>query len=158
MTGREAAGEPAGPAWPALCEITVTELVPGWQATLDGLQELDGAGGSEPAGYYSLSQGGGAGMHLVAAGPRITAAVLGLGESGVLTGIAPRITVPAGFVMQWDDAGHPRDPMLTLSGAPGSAGKTLHASPGSHFEVPDSGIGGSIRFFARHLGSQGAAI
>ena len=28
MTEREAAGEPAGPAWPALCEVIVTEIVP----------------------------------------------------------------------------------------------------------------------------------
>ena len=48
--------------------------------------------------------------------------------------------------------------MLTLFGAPGSAEKTLHASPGSHFEVPDFEVGSSVRFFARHLGSQGAAI
>ena len=112
----------------------------------------------QPAGYYGLSQGGGVGMHLVAAGPRITAAVLGLGESDVLISIAPRITIPVEFVMQWDDAGHPRDSMLTLFDALGSAEKTLHANPGSHFEVPDFEIDSSIRFFARHLGSQGAAI
>jgi dienelactone hydrolase len=155
---REAAGEPAGPAWPALCEVIVTEIVPDWQATLDALQKLDCAGDSQPVGYYGLSQGGGVGVHLVAAGPRITAAVLGLGESGVLISIAPRITIPVEFVMQWDDAGHPRDSMLTLFGALGSAEKTLHASPGSHFEVPDFEVDSSVRFFARHLGSQGAAI
>jgi hypothetical protein len=158
MTGREAAGEPAGPAWPALCEVMVTELVPGWQAALDGLRKLGCAGGGRPAGYCGLSRGGGAGMHLAAAGPRITAAVPGPGGSGVLAGIAPRITIPAGFVMQRDGAGHPRDSVLALSGAPGSAGKTLHASPGSHFEVPGFGTGSPVRFFARHLGSQGAAI
>jgi hypothetical protein len=65
---------------------------------------------------------------------------------------------PVEFVMQWDDAGHPRDSMLTLFDALGSAEKTLHASPGSHFEVPDFEIGSSVRFFARHLGRQGAAI
>src|ERR1700689_1073492 len=97
-------------------------------------------------------------MHLVAAEPRITAAVLGLDESDVLIGIAPRITIPVEFVMQWDDAGYPRDSMVTLSGALGSTEKTLHASPGSHFEVPDFEIGSSIRFFARPPGSQGAAI
>ena len=158
MTEREAAGEAAGPAWPALCEVMVTEVVPDWQATLDALQKLDRVGDGQPVGYYGLSQGGGAGMHLVAAGPRITAAVLGLGESGVLISIAPRITIPVEFVMQQDDAGHPRDSVLTLFGALGSAEKTLHASPGSHFEVPDFEIGSSVRFFARHLGSQGAAI
>jgi hypothetical protein len=55
----------------------------------------------QPAGrYYGLSHGGGVGMHLVAAEPRITAAVLGLDESNVLIGIAPRITIPVEFVMQ----------------------------------------------------------
>ena len=158
MTERVAAGEPAGPAWPALCEVMVTEVVADWQAALGALQKLDCVGGSQPVGYYGLSRGGGVGMHLVAAGSRITAAVLGLGESGVLISIAPRITIPVEFVMQWDDAGHPRDSMLTLFGALGSAEKTLHASPGSHFEVPDFEVGSSVRFFARHLGSQGAAI
>jgi len=135
-----------------------TELVPDWQATLDGLQKLGCVRDSQPVGYYGLSRGGGAGMHLVAVEPRVTAAVLGLDESGVLISIAPRITIPVEFVMQWDDAGHRRDPMLTLFDALGSAEKTLHASPGRHFEVPDFEIGSSIRFFARHLGSQGAAI
>ena len=158
MTEREAAGEPAGPAWPALCEVIVTEIVPDWQATLDALQKLDCVGDSQPVGYYGLSQGGGVGVHLVAAEPRITAAVLGLDESDVLISIAPRITIPVEFVLQWDDAGHPRDSMLTLFDALGSTEKTLPANPGSHFEVPDFEIDSSIRFFARHLGSQGAAI
>jgi hypothetical protein len=48
--------------------------------------------------------------------------------------------------------------MLTPLDALGSTEKTPHANPGSHFEVPDLEIGSSIRFFARHLGSQGAAI
>ena len=48
--------------------------------------------------------------------------------------------------------------IMTLFDALGSTEKTLHANPGSHFEVPDFEIDSSIRFFARHLGSQGAAI
>jgi hypothetical protein len=94
---------------------------------------IDAPGAGDRPGYPEIKRLArrGVGVHLVAVGPRITAAVLGLGESGVLISIAPRITIPVGFVMQWDDAGHPRDSMLTLSGALGSAGKTLHASPGS---------------------------
>jgi dienelactone hydrolase len=71
-------------------EVIVTEIVPDWQATLDALQKLDCVGDSQPVGCYGLSQGGGVVMHLVAAEPRITAAVLGLDESDVLISIAPR--------------------------------------------------------------------
>jgi hypothetical protein len=38
-------------------------------ATLDGFQELDCAGDSQPVGYYGLSEGGWVGMHLVPVGP-----------------------------------------------------------------------------------------
>jgi predicted dienelactone hydrolase len=41
IQGRLAAGEPAGPAWPALSETVAAQLIPDWQATLDALQELD---------------------------------------------------------------------------------------------------------------------
>jgi hypothetical protein len=60
--------------------------------------------------------------------------------------------------MQGDDAGRPRDSTLTLFVALGPAEKSLRANPGSHFEVRDFEIGGSIRFFARHLGTRGAAM
>jgi hypothetical protein len=97
------------------------------------------------------------GIRLVAAEPRITAAVLGLIGSDWLTGIAARITIPVEFVLQWDDEGHPRDSVMKLFDALGSAEKTLHANPGAHREVPSFEIDSSIRFFARHLGSPGAA-
>jgi dienelactone hydrolase len=148
-----AAGKPAGPAWPALCEIVATQLIPDWQATLDALQQLDSVGDSQPVGYYGLSQGGEMGIRLVAAEPRITAAVLGLTESDRLLGIAPSITIPVEFVMQWDDEGHPRDSVLRLFDALGSAEKTLHVNPGAHREVPSFEIDSSIQFFARHLGT-----
>ncbi len=43
------------------------------------------------------------GIRLVAAEPRITAAVLGLIGSGWLTEIAARITIPVEFVLQRDE-------------------------------------------------------
>jgi len=150
---RQAAGEPAGPAWPALLEIVASQLIPDWQATLDALQQLDSVGDSRPVGYYGLSQGGQMGMRLVAAEPRITAAVLGLTGGDWLTEFAARITIPVEFVMQWDDEGHPRDSVLKLFDALGSAEKTLHANPGAHREVPSFEIDSSARFFARHLGT-----
>jgi dienelactone hydrolase len=98
---RLAAGEPVGPAWPALSDAVAAQLIPDWQATLDALQELDSVGDGRPVGYYGLSQGGEMGMRLIAAESRITAAVLGLIGSDWLTGIAARITIPVEFVLQW---------------------------------------------------------
>jgi dienelactone hydrolase len=154
---REAAGEPAGPAWPAFCETVAARLIPDWQATLDALQQLTCVGDSQPVGYYGLSLGGQMGMRLVAAEPRITAAVLGLTESDWLTSMAARVTIPVEFVMQWDDEGHPRDSVMKLFDALGSAEKTLHANPGSHFSVLSFEIDSSVRFFARHLGTMSSS-
>ena len=154
---RQAAGEPAGPEYPACCELVASQLIPDWQATLDALQQLDCVGDSQPVGYYGLSQGGEMGIRLVAADPRITATVLGLIGNDWLTPIAARITIPVEFVLQWDDEGHPRDSAIKLFDALGSAEKTLHANPGSHFQVPSFEIDSSVRFFTRHLGSPGTA-
>jgi dienelactone hydrolase len=150
---REAAGEPFGPAWPALNETVAAQLIPDWRTTLDALQELDSVGDSRPVGYYGLSQAGEMGIRLVAAEPRITAAVLGLVGSEWLIDTAARITIPIEFVLQWDDEGNPRDSVMKLFDALGSAEKTLHANPGSHFHVPSFEIDSSLRFFARHLGA-----
>ena len=157
IQARKAAGEPVGPAWPTLCETVASQLIPDWQATLDALQELESVGDSHPVGYYGLSQGGEMGMRLVATEPRIAAAVLGLIGSDWLIGIAARITIPVEFVLQWDDEGHPRESVMRLFDALGSAEKTLHANPGAHVEVPSFEIDSSVRFFARHLNSPGAA-
>ena len=154
---RQAAGEPVGPEYRACCELVASQLIPDWHATLDALQRLDCVGDSQPVGFYGLSQGGEMGIRLIAAEPRITAAVLGLIGNDWLTPIAARITIPVEFVMQWDDEGHPRDSVMKLFDALGSAEKTLHANPGSHFRVPSFEIDSSVRFFARHLGSPGTA-
>jgi hypothetical protein len=121
--------------------------------TLDALQQLGSVGDSRPVGYYGLSQGGEMGIRLVAAEPRIKAAVLGLVGSDWLTEIAAQITTPVEFVLQWDDEGHPRESVMKLFDALGSAEKTLHANPGGHQEVPSFEIDSSVRFFARHLGA-----
>lgn len=128
------------------------ELIPDWQTTLDALQQLGSVGDDRPIGYYGLSQGGEMGIRLVAAEPRITAAVLGLVGSEWLIGTAAKITVPVEFLLQWDDESNPRDAVMRLYDALGSAEKTLHANPGGHFRVPPFEIDSSIRFFARHLG------
>lgn len=157
IQGQEAAGEPRGPAWPELCDVVASQLVPDWQTALDALRALDSVGEGQPVGYYGLSQGGEMGIRLVAAEPRITAAVLGLTGSEWLVDAARRITVPVEFVLQWDDEGNPRDCVMKLFDALGSTEKTLHANPGSHFRVPSFEIDSSVRFFARHLGTSGSS-
>lgn len=154
---RLAAGEPAGPEWPALFEVVASQLIPDWQTTLDALQKLDYVGDSQPVGYYGLSAAGEAGIRLVAAEPRIKAAVLGLIACDWLTDTAARITVPVEYVLQWDDEGQPRDSVMKLFDELASAEKTLHANPGGHFGIPSFEIDSSIRFFARHLGRPGTA-
>jgi uncharacterized lipoprotein YbaY len=62
--------------------------------------------------------------------------VLGLGGSPALAEIATRITVPVEFLIQWDDERVPRAHSLALFDALASPGKTLHANPGRHGEIP----------------------
>ena len=124
-------------------------VVPEWRATLDALSKLENVGAG-PVGYRGVSMGSGIGIPLVAAEPRITAAVFGLvGEA--LAAIAAQITVPVEFVLQWDDELVPRDSGLALFDAFASADKTLHANPGLHGQTPEFEVDSEIRFFARHL-------
>ncbi|NNC13603.1 alpha/beta fold hydrolase [Planctomonas sp. JC2975] len=136
----------------AMYETVVAELIPDWQKTLDALQQTEFVDRSRPIGYYGLSQGGELGIRLVADEPRIGAAVLGLVGSEWLLEPASRITVPVEYLLQWNDDGNPRDDVMRLFGALGSAEKTLHANPGSHFGIPMFEIDSAVRFFARHLG------
>ncbi|HEY7594234.1 MAG TPA: alpha/beta hydrolase [Actinophytocola sp.] len=120
--------------------------VPEWQAVLDALA-------AGPAGYYGLSLGTAIGIPLLAAEPRITAAVLGLAGHAGLAGTAKRITVPVEFQLQWDDELIPREESLALFDAFASADKTLHANPGGHVAVPAFELESAGRFFTRHLGA-----
>jgi dienelactone hydrolase len=133
--------------------VVVAKLaVPEWQATLDALTGLDWIGAAGPVGYWGVSLGTAIGVPLVAAEPRIGAAVLGLMGAATLAEPAARITVPVEFHLQWDDELVPRDDGLALFDAIGSAEKTLHANPGTHGQVPMFEVDSSIAFFARHLG------
>jgi dienelactone hydrolase len=126
-----------------------------WQVTLDALQELDIIGTAGPVGYWGLSMGTAIGVPLVAAEPRITAAVLGLGglqpENEALGKAAEAIKIPVEFVLQWDDEVVARDTGFTLFGALGTRDKTLHVNPGRHVEVPHAERDSWERFFTRHL-------
>jgi pimeloyl-ACP methyl ester carboxylesterase len=120
-----------------------------WRAVLDALA---GSGlGIGPVGFWGVSMGCATGIPLIAAEPRITAAVLGLAGADGLAPLAARITVPVEFAAQWDDEFIPRDSALALFDAFGSTEKTLHANRGGHLGLPRFEIDSAVRFFARHL-------
>ena len=147
---KHAPGPALGDVFAQRAVVAAELAIPEWQAAIDALTALDWIG-SGPAGYWGVSLGSSIGIPLVAAEPRITAAVVGLMGHETLAESAARVTVPVEFHLQWDDELVPRDSGLALFDAFGSAQKTLHANPGRHGEVPLFEIDSSERFFARHL-------
>ncbi|WP_243738072.1 hypothetical protein [Cellulomonas shaoxiangyii] len=103
-----------------------------------------------PVGYAGWAA---LGVRLAAAEPRIAAAGLFAG------GYVPRaqheearhVTAPLLLLLQWDDAGHPRQRALDLFDAFGSTEKTLHANRGGHLDTPRFELEDTCRFFDRHL-------
>ena len=154
---RMAAGEPIGPQIARDNTERSARAVPEWRATLDALQELDCVGAGGPVGFWGVSLGSAIGVPLVAAEPRITAAVFGLVGHETLAEAAARVTVPVQFLLQWDDELVPRDWGLALFDAFASREKTLHANPGRHAGVPAFELESSERFFTRHLVEGGAS-
>ncbi|MFF4196827.1 alpha/beta hydrolase [Nonomuraea sp. NPDC001831] len=140
----------AGDPTPLLAELhtlLAARTVPEWRSVLDAL------GDHGPVGYWGVSLGCALGIPLVAAEPRIGAAVLGLsGTSLASAQAAAAITVPVRFLLQWDDERVPRAEALALFDALASAEKTLHANPGGHADVPDFEIDSALRFLAGRLG------
>jgi dienelactone hydrolase len=131
--------------------LLAEQAVAEWHSVLGSVAGLEDISDG-PVGYLGMSLGCGLGVPLVAAEPRIRAAVLGLSGALGLAGAAARITVPVQFVMQWDDERVPRQEALALFDAFASAEKTLHANPGRHGDVPSFETESSLSFFARHLG------
>ncbi|WP_327087391.1 alpha/beta hydrolase [Nonomuraea sp. NBC_01738] len=159
---RVVAGLPAEEQVNRFHTALAARAVPEWRATLDAVRGEAGVGG--PVGYWGLSMGCAIGVPLVAAEPRIAAAVLGLAGSQPPSGeenlaaIAARISVPVEFLLQWDDSMVPRDSALALFEALGSREKTLHANPGGHMEVPAHELDSAERFFTRHLTGGGTRV
>ncbi|WP_433202545.1 alpha/beta hydrolase [Dactylosporangium sp. CS-047395] len=127
--------------------------VPEWRAVLDALQRLPEIGESAPIGYGGgITLGTAIGIPLVAAEPRIKAAIFGAGfvVSAPLLAAARLVTVPVQFLLPWDDEHVDRASALALFDAFGSPEKTLHANPGDHRTIRWHGI--DDQFLARHLG------
>ncbi|MCL2583144.1 MAG: dienelactone hydrolase family protein [Streptosporangiales bacterium] len=150
MRAGMAAGENPGVLVAGMHGYLAAQAVADWQAVLTAVQRL-GQVGAGPVGYCGMSMGCGLGIPLIAAEPRIHAAVLGLLGLHGLAQDAARITVPVQFLLQWDDQMVQRDQGLALFDALASSQKTLHANPGKHGDVPSFEVDGSLRFFTRHL-------
>jgi dienelactone hydrolase len=144
-----------GQAWanePDLIDESVAE----WTAALDALAALPDVGAG-PVGYWGLSMGTILGLPLVAAEPRIKAAVLGLmGIAGPTkqrhASDAAKVTIPVLFLAQWDDELFARDAAFALFDALGTSNKRLHAGPGGHSALSREEYDDTERFLAHHLG------
>jgi dienelactone hydrolase len=128
-------------------------IVADWRAALDAVQSELGEG---PVGYFGLSMGTMMGVPVVAAEPRVRAAVLGLmgvwGPNGPrLAADAGRIRCPVRFLAQWDDEIVPRDTALELFDRLGTRQKSLRAHPGKHVEVPPDEMRGVADYLASYL-------
>lgn len=148
---RMADGAPVGSHVAAYNAEISALAVPEWRVTLGALSEVDGTGAGGPVGFWGVSLGSAIGIPLVAAEPRVTAAVLGLVRYEDVTEAAPRVTVPVQLLVQGDDELVPRTSALALFDALGSAVKTVHLNPGRHVEVPRFEVEDSGVFLARHL-------
>jgi pimeloyl-ACP methyl ester carboxylesterase len=142
------AGEPVDDIVDAFLVPLVGQAVPEWQATLDALLALPEIGG--PVGYEGMTA---IGIGLAVAEPRV-AAVNFFAQGFVprpLREQARQVAVPLQFLMQWDDEGMERQPILDLFDAFGSTEKTLHANVGGHAGTPWFEVDDGARFFTRHL-------
>jgi hypothetical protein len=143
-----AAGQPVDEIIEGFIVPLVERAVPEWQATLDALLSLADIGG--PVGYEGMTA---IGIRLAVVEPRISAVnffAQGF-VPGTLRGEAPQVTIPLQFLMQWDDEGMERQPVLDLFDAFGTREKTLHANLGGHAGVPWFEVDDGARFFTRHL-------
>ncbi|MEU4107208.1 alpha/beta hydrolase [Streptomyces sp. NPDC027717] len=149
----QTAGEPESPVVVPYNARLAEAAVPEYRAVLDALQELPEIGADGPVGYVGMGLGMAIGVPLVAAEPRITAAVFGMTWPDALFEAAKQITVPVEFDVQWDDERIPREDALALFDTFASREKTLHANAGAHVAWPLFEADSATRFFARHLGT-----
>ena len=142
------AGGPVDEIVDAFILPLVERAVPEWRTTLDALLSLPEIGG--PVGYAGMTA---IGIRLAVVEPRISAAVFFAGGfvPDTLREEARQVTIPLQFLLQWDDEGMERQPVLDLFDAFGSREKTLHANLGGHAGTPWFEVDDAARFFARHL-------
>jgi hypothetical protein len=89
---------------------------------------------------------------LLAAEPRIAAAVLGLADGPITS--APLVTAPVLFYLQSEDDLLEPDACRALFDALGSADKTLVENPGGHLDLPRASVEESAAWLDRKLAEQ----
>jgi len=129
-------------------------VISDWKAALDFVEAEQGA---KATAWWGLSMGTMMGLPVTASDERIKLALFGLmGEWGPnqedLVRLAPAVTCPVRFLVQWDDEVVPREACLALFNRLGSKTKTLHANPGRHAAVPRFEMAASIAYLHERLG------
>ncbi|MDX8055441.1 alpha/beta hydrolase [Lentzea sp. BCCO 10_0798] len=141
---RTTAGQDAGALVAEYNALQAARAIPEWRSVLDALPAT-----SDRVGFWGVSMGSAIGIPLVAAEPRVRAAVLGLiGATDALVRAAAAITVPVRFLLQWDDRLIPRGAGLVLFDAFATRHKSLHANPGGHGDVPEHELAAAVTFLA----------
>lgn len=128
-------------------------------AAIDAVQQLADVGPG-PVGYWGVSMGTRFGVPLIAADPRIKAALLGLFglfPEGTTVPVgwgddARSITIPLTFVFQRSDTLMTLQSGIDLFDAFGSTDKTMHINPGGHVAIPVPERQKWKSFFVQHLG------
>lgn len=144
IRARMSTGQDAGTLVAEYNALQAARAIPEWRSVLEALPAH-----GEHVGFWGVSMGSALGIPLVAAEPRVRAAVLGLiGATGPLVGAAAAITVPVRFLLQWDDQLIPRDAGLAMFDAFATHQKSLHANPGGHGDVPEHELAGAVTFLA----------
>jgi dienelactone hydrolase len=105
-----------------------------------------------PVGFWGISRGARVGLPLLAAEPRITAAVLGLADGPAAS--APLVTAAVLFYVQSDDDLVRPDACRALFDALGSTDKTLIENPGGHLDLPRTSIEESVVWLDQRLAEQ----
>jgi dienelactone hydrolase len=106
----------------------------------------------DPVGFWGLSQGARVGLPLLAAEPRISAAVLGLADGPITS--APLVTAPVLFYLQSHDELVSPDACRALFDALGPADKTLVENPGGHLDLPRATVEESATWLDEKLTDQ----
>jgi len=128
-------------------------VIADWASALDFIEAEEGV---RPTGWWGLSMGTMMGLPVVASDKRIKVALLGLmGSWGPnaddLMRLAPQVSCPVRYLLQWDDEIVPFQSGLELFGKLGTTAKTLHVNPGAHAAVPTFEFSATVDYLDRYL-------